>query len=148
MVFLNRDAGGLQSRPPFPFRPFLKTYPLDQTPLVNIIVSAHPSLVNRWLVVFLLCDIFISLSELPMGIVFAIYIILLTAFLVSCALIFRHTVKFGYLSPKFRTIVTLFAVIALIVVFFSFFLIFQLLKTPSSNSYSIPTVSPSSEINF
>jgi len=54
-----------------------------------------------------------------MAIVLTIYIVLLVIFLVMCALIFRHTVKFGYLSPRFKTVVTIFGILALGIIIFS-----------------------------
>ena len=83
-----------------------------------------------------------------MGLVLAIYIILLIIFLMACALIFRHTVKFGYLSPKFKIIVTVFGIIALIVIIFSLYLVTNLFRTPSAPSYSYPSVSTPSDIQF
>jgi predicted permease len=50
------------------------------------------------------------------------------------ALILRHTVKYSYLSTRFKVIVSVFGILALIVFLFSIFLIFQLngeLRTPS-----------------
>lgn len=83
-----------------------------------------------------------------MGLVFAIYIVLLIVFLAACAMVFRHTIKFGYLSPKFKIIVTVFGVIALIVIIFSFYWAIQLFGAPSYPSYSIPSVGSPSDINF
>ncbi len=85
-----------------------------------------------------------------MGLVLAIYIILLLAFLVGCAMIFRHTIKFGYLSPTFKTVVSVFAVLALAGVIFSLYLVIGLFSKPSGSSYTYPTptVITPSDINF
>lgn len=87
-----------------------------------------------------------------MGIVYVIYALLLAVFLVMSALIFRHTMKYGYLSPKFKTIVTIFGLLALGIIIFSLYLVISLSRasdkprspfsTPSTN-----TVSPG-KINF
>lgn len=83
-----------------------------------------------------------------MGLVLAIYIILLLVFLVACALIFRHTIKYGYLSPKFKTVVSVFAVLALVGVILSLYLVISLFSVSSGPSYSYPSVSTPSDINF
>ena len=54
-----------------------------------------------------------------------IYILLLIVFLIISSLVLRHTVKFGYLSPRFKIVVTTFGVIALTVIIFSIYLMFQ-----------------------
>lgn len=84
-----------------------------------------------------------------MSLVLIIYIILLLVFLVVCALIFRHTAKYGYLSPKFKTVVSVFGILALIGVILSLYLVISLFNTSSgsSSSYS-PTVITPSDINF
>ncbi|MBU1017917.1 hypothetical protein KKA33_02700 [Patescibacteria group bacterium] len=83
-----------------------------------------------------------------MGIVLAIYIVLLIGFLAISALIFRHTAKYSYLSPKFKTVVWVFAILALGGVIFSLYLVISLFSTPSGPSYSSPSVNTSSDINF
>ena len=85
-----------------------------------------------------------------MSFVLVLYIILLLIFLVVCALIFRHTVKYGYLSPKFKTVVSVFAILALLGVILSLYLIISLFRTSSGSSYSYPTptVITPSDINF
>ncbi len=78
------------------------------------------------------------------------YVILLLVFLVSSALILRHTMKFSYLSPRFKTIVSIFGLLALIVIVFSVYLVLLLGRSsPPSSSPSIPSpTSSSSDINF
>ena len=84
-----------------------------------------------------------------MYIVIAIYAVLLIVFLVISGLIFRHTVKFGYLSPRFKKVVSVFGILALIITIFSIYLIISLFRSPSSApSYSYPSVSTPSDINF
>jgi len=83
-----------------------------------------------------------------MGLVLAIYIVLLIIFLAICALIFRHTIKYGYLSPKFKMVVVVFGIIALIVIIFSIYLATKLFGALPSPSYYTPSVSTPSEIQF
>lgn len=82
--------------------------------------------------------------------VIATYIILMLIFLVMSALILRHTVKYSYLSTRFKIVVSVFGLLALAVFIFSIFLIFQLDGDSKSPSFSPPaTPSPSNtEINF
>ena len=54
-----------------------------------------------------------------------IYILLLIVFLIISSLVLRHSVKFGYLSPKFKIVVGVFGVLALAVIIFSIYLMFQ-----------------------
>lgn len=56
------------------------------------------------------------------------YILSLLLFLIISSLIFRHTVKFSYLSPRFKYIVGFFAIIALVVILFSITLLFRIGK--------------------
>lgn len=79
--------------------------------------------------------------------VIAIYVILLLVFLIMSALIFRHTVKYSYLSTRFKITVSAFGILALIVLIFSIFLIFQLDGKPSSPTFA-PSVPSNVEINF
>lgn len=84
-----------------------------------------------------------------MFIVIAIYAVLLIVFLVVSGLIFRHTVKFGYLSPRFKTIASVFGIFALIIIILSIYLVVGLLRAPPSTpSYSYPSFSTPSDINF
>lgn len=78
-----------------------------------------------------------------------IYILFLLIFFIASGLIFRHTVKFGYLSQRFKTIVTIFGLLALSVIIFSIYIFLQVL-TPSSETYSTssPPTSNSGELNF
>ena len=78
-----------------------------------------------------------------------IYILFLIIFFVASGLIFRHTVKFGYLSQRFKTIVIIFGLLALSVIIFSFYIFLQVLTT-SSETYSTsnsPTFN-SGDLNF
>jgi hypothetical protein len=72
-----------------------------------------------------------------MTIIVLVYILLLIVFLVISSLILRHTVKFGYLSPSFKIVVAIFGVLALCVIVFSIYLMFQINK-PASSSYEYP----------
>jgi hypothetical protein len=83
-----------------------------------------------------------------MGLVLAIYIVLLIIFLVTTAMIFRHTIKFGYLSPQFKIVVVVFGVLALIGVIVSFYLVVNLFRTPSAPTFDYPSVSTPSDIQF
>lgn len=83
------------------------------------------------------------------------YAILLVIFLIISALILRHTVKFSYLSPRFKTVVSIFGLLALIVIIFTLYLVFLLSRPePSSSGFLVPSTStaPSStstsDINF
>ncbi len=91
-----------------------------------------------------------------MGTAIVLYILLLIVFLIISSLILRHTVKFSYLSPRFKYVVGIFAVIATIVIIFSIYLLFKMGSNSSSTNYydstpsptpSIPTTS-SSDLNF
>lgn len=87
------------------------------------------------------------------GLIVAIYIILMIIFLATSALIFRHTIKFSYLSPRFKTIIAVFAGIAVVVIIFSLFLVIRLVSSDSSSSSSSSNYTPSvntssSDINF
>ncbi len=83
-----------------------------------------------------------------MGIVLAVYIILLIGFLVISALILRHAVKYSYLSPKFKTVVSVFGILALAGVILSLYLVIQLFRAPSDSPYSYPPVDAPADINF
>lgn len=87
-----------------------------------------------------------------MTIAYAIYAILLIIFLIMSALIFRHTIKYDYLSPKFKTIVTIFGLLALGIIIFSLYLVVSLSRVtdkprPPFSTPSSTTVSPG-KINF
>lgn len=81
-----------------------------------------------------------------------IYIILLLIFLIISSLIFRHTIKFSYLSPRFRYVVIVFGVVAMVVIIFSVYLLFQIGGGPQTNYYDTsPTTIPSTntgDLNF
>jgi len=82
-----------------------------------------------------------------MGTTIFIYVVLLLIFIAISGLIFRHTLKFSYLSPKFRYIVVLFAFISLALIILSVYLLSQV--DNSSNSTPINnTPSTSGELNF
>lgn len=77
-----------------------------------------------------------------------IYAILIIAFLVASALILRHTVKFSYLSPRFKTIVSIFGLLALVVIVFSLYLVILSNRSASSSFSDFTPSTPSSGINF
>lgn len=65
------------------------------------------------------------------NIILVLYIFLLLIFLISSALIFRHAHKYSYLSPRFKTIVSVFGILALTVIIFSLVLLFKFFGSPS-----------------
>ena len=81
-------------------------------------------------------------------IVAIVYSIFLFIFLVICGLIFRHTVKFSYLSPRFKKVVTIFGVLALIVIIFSVYRLITLFHVDLDSMIPIPGSSSPSGINF
>lgn len=82
-------------------------------------------------------------------VVIGTYIIFMAIFIAMSALIVRHTVKYSYLSQRFKYIVFTFGLLALGVIFFSIYLIFALLaNSPDSGSPSFPSTSSGSGINF
>ena len=74
------------------------------------------------------------------NIVLIIYLVLTAAFLMGAALIFRHFKKFGYLSPQFGITVTVFGLIALIILGVSLYFLIQLyhLETGSPTLFDRP----------
>lgn len=86
------------------------------------------------------------------NIVLPIYIILMAAFLIGAALIFRHFKKYGYLSPGFTIAIMAFGTVALILIGISLYFLILLynLKTGSPTLFDGPgSVSTSeSEIDF
>ena len=83
------------------------------------------------------------------------------AFFITSGLIYRHAVKYSYLSKRFKKVVIAFGVAAAIVVIFSVYLVIKLFTaSPSLSDVTIPDVSPvtnsssssssgsSSDINF
>jgi len=72
------------------------------------------------------------------------YILLLLVFLIISSLIFRHTIKFSYLSPRFRYIVGVFAAVSFVIIIFSVYLLFQIDGGSSTGSFKEPTSSSSS----
>lgn len=73
-----------------------------------------------------------------------IYIIFLIIFSVTAALIFRHAVKYSYLSPRFKKIVIIFGIMSSVVIVISIYLIIRLLFTAPSTS---PSPSLNNDIN-
>ncbi len=71
-----------------------------------------------------------------------IYFLMLIIFLIVSGLIVRHSIKFGYLSARFKTVVTSFGAIALIIIIFSIFLMFQG-GEPDAGTYYEPYSQPS-----
>lgn len=89
-----------------------------------------------------------------MGSAIVLYILLLIVFLIISSLILRHTVKFSYLSPRFKYVVGVFGLIAVIVIIFSIYLLFKMGPSTSSINYYDSTPTPSvpttrsSDLNF
>lgn len=52
-------------------------------------------------------------------IVAVIYIILLLIFLVISGLILRYTIKFSYLSPRFKKVIWIFGILSFFIILFS-----------------------------
>ena len=80
-----------------------------------------------------------------------IYILLLIIFLIVSSLVLRHAVKFGYLSPGFKTIIIVFGVLAFCVIVFSIYLMLQVGKpTGGGYDYSNTYTEPAStgDLNF
>lgn len=90
-----------------------------------------------------------------MGTAIVLYILLLIVFLIISSLILRHAVKYSYLSPRFKYVVGVFGLIAVIVIIFSIYLLFKMGPGTSSGvnyydstpSSPVPTTS-SSDLNF
>ncbi|MBN2306603.1 hypothetical protein JXD20_01335 [Candidatus Peregrinibacteria bacterium] len=74
-----------------------------------------------------------------MGTAIVLYILLLVIFLVISSLILRHAVKFNYLNPNFKYVVGIFGVVALVVITFSIYLLFQMDSSGGSTNYYEPT---------
>ena len=87
-----------------------------------------------------------------MAIVIIIYILLLVAFLIVSSLIFRHSVRFGYLSPRFKTVVWIFSALALTIIAISIYLLALLGRTPSfggdAGSNNVRNERSSGDLNF
>ena len=89
-----------------------------------------------------------------MGLIIALYFVFLIVFIILSILVVRHLLKFGYLAPQFKTVVIGFSIISIIVIIFSFIVLFQIGSEPSSspsNTYEkIDTSSSgsSSGLNF
>lgn len=83
------------------------------------------------------------------GVVIIVYIVLLVFFLLASAMIFRHTLKFSYLRPRFKTIVLTFGIIALAVIIYTIYLVISLYNQQSSPpAFSPSPATSTSEINF
>jgi len=82
--------------------------------------------------------------------VIVIYIALLLVFFFVSSLIFRHTMKYSYLSPRFRTVVTIFGLLSACVIAFSLYLLSGLLNfdLPSFNPTRGNTPSVSGNLDF
>ena len=89
-----------------------------------------------------------------MGTAIVIYMLLLIVFLIISSLILRHAIKFNYLSPRFKYVVSGFGLIALIVIIFSVYLLFKMGPKSSTNYYDSTPSSPaipstnSGDLNF
>ncbi len=82
-----------------------------------------------------------------------IYILFLIAFLIMSSLVFRHAVKFGYLSPRFKIVVITFGTIALAVIIFSIYLMFQVGDSGNGgyeyyDTYNESTPTSTGDLNF
>ncbi len=78
-----------------------------------------------------------------------LYILLLIVFLIISSLILRHTVKFSYLSPRFKYIVGVFGIISFVVIIFSIFLLFKMGPSTSTGFDSGPSIpSSNGDLNF
>ncbi len=75
-----------------------------------------------------------SIITHKMTLIILIYVLLLIVFLVVSSLVLRHAVKFGYLSPGFKTIVVEFGILAFCVIIFSVYLMLQI-GEPSGGGY-------------
>ncbi|PIZ70642.1 hypothetical protein COY07_06380 [Candidatus Peregrinibacteria bacterium CG_4_10_14_0_2_um_filter_43_11] len=79
-----------------------------------------------------------------------IYIVLITIFFIFAGLIFRHAIKFSYLSQRFKTITFIFGLMALAIVIFSMVMLLQLYSGTSNKSPSVPKTNTSGggNLNF
>ena len=88
-----------------------------------------------------------------MGVAIVLYILLLVVFLIISSLILRHAIKFSYLSSTFKYIVGVFGVVALMVILFSIYLLFQMGNGNGGTNYydPAPYVAPATKtgnLNF
>ncbi|MBN2086813.1 hypothetical protein JW758_00535 [Candidatus Peregrinibacteria bacterium] len=74
-----------------------------------------------------------------MAIAIIIYILVLICFIAISGLIVRHSIKFGYLSARFKSVVAVFGIIALIIIIFSIYLMFQGQSSSGSPDYKSNT---------
>lgn len=82
-----------------------------------------------------------------MTIIIVIYVILLGIFVFMSALVVRHPIKYGYLSPRFKTVLGIFGFLAVVVILLSLYFLVRLAYSPNSTeSLSVPGVS--NEFNF
>jgi hypothetical protein len=82
-----------------------------------------------------------------MTIALVIYALLILAFLLGFGLVIRHQSDYGYLSPRFRKVVTVVAVFAVILVSASVFFAYLLMRDSAPESPS-RSYAPSSNIQF
>jgi hypothetical protein len=68
-------------------------------------------------------------------IVLITYCVLLAVFLLMAILAIRHTMRFGYISQKFKAIAWIFGIVALGVIIFSVYLLINLYKPTTSNLF-------------
>jgi len=82
--------------------------------------------------------------------VIVIYITLLLVFFFVSSLIFRYTIQYSYLSPRFKTVVTVFSLLAVCVIAFSLYLLAGLLNfdLPNFNPTRGNTPSASGNLDF
>lgn len=83
-----------------------------------------------------------------MGIVITLFTFLFIAFLIGSGLIVRHTLKFGYLNPKFRLVTVIYIVLSLLVILLGIYLLTQAGAAPSPAPYTPGSSNSSTELNF
>ena len=88
-----------------------------------------------------------------MTLIIILYIVLLVIFLIVSSLIFRHTVKYSYLSYRFKWVISVFAILALAVIALSLYLLLALGQGDSGNYFDTPPTGTNSghsvdDLNF
>jgi len=83
-----------------------------------------------------------------MNLIVFLFIVLALILIGISALIFRHTIKFKHLSPRFKYIVALFAIISMTTIIFGIYLIFTLDSNSTSNLNNSGSSNNSGELNF
>ncbi|MBN1258578.1 hypothetical protein JXA05_02375 [Candidatus Peregrinibacteria bacterium] len=80
-----------------------------------------------------------------MSFLIILYLILLAVFLFISALVVRHGMKYGYLSPRFRIVLFVFGFLAVLVILLS---LYFLILLSSEKEPSVKPPSFSGELNF